>query len=340
MDDMPIQEEWLSQILGEATRKAYTRGLTCFKEFMDNNSTEDLIKLRQQERHFETKIIQFYQWLQDGKGLTQNSARAYIIGIQSLFNYAGSPLRLKNKLPKLHMKLESWSPSIEDLQKLYKLNDISIKAWLSLSRDVPARMSDMLRITTEQIESGEFLLQSKKENVVGKCYVSEETKTLFRQLKTAQIVLPTTQSGIDKMISDGCRIAGFSKRINQHLLRKTWLSTAINLGTPEIVYKILSFKTVPQELLTYYLDRNELREYWKRVIEALPLEPKSNGRITDLQKETEDLRNAMKVIARFVAEEMRRTRLAQRPSKESLKELMKRTKRDLEVLDNFVKEEE
>jgi hypothetical protein len=300
MDNMPIQEEWLSQILGEGTRKGYTRAINLFKDFMKIDSAEDLIKLRQQERNFETKIIQFFKWLQDEKDITQNSARAYIIGVQSLFNYVGSPLRLKHKLPKLHMKLESWRPSIEDLQKLYKLNDISIKAWLSLSRDIPARMSDMLRITTEQIESGEFLLQSKKENVVGKCYVSEETKILFSQLKIAKIVLPTTQSGIDKMVSDGCRIAGFSKRINQHLLRKTWLSTAINLGTPEIVYKILSFKTVPQELLTYYLDRNELRGYWNRIITALPLEPRTNGKISDIQKELEELRGVMRVIARYV----------------------------------------
>jgi hypothetical protein len=299
MDNMTIQEEWLSQILGEKTRKGYTRGITYFKEFMENSSTEDLIKLRQQERNFETKIIQFFKWLQDKKSLTQNSARAYIIGIQSLFNYVGSPLRLKNKLPKLHMKLESWKPSIEDLQKLYKLNDISIKAWLSLSRDVPARMSDMLKITNEQIESGEFLLQSKKEDVVGKCYVSQETRTLFEQLRTAKIILPITQSGINKMMSDGCRIAGLSKRVNQHLLRKVWLSVAINLGIPEIVYKILSFKTVPQELLTYYLDRNELRDYWNRIITALPLESRTNGKVTDMQKELEELRTVMRVLAKY-----------------------------------------
>jgi integrase len=301
MDNMPIQEEWLSQILAEGTRKGYTRAITYFKEFMDNSSTEDLIKLRKEERNFETKIIQFYKWLQDQRGISQNSARAYIIGIQSLFNYAGSPLRLKNKLPRLHMKLESWKPSLEELQKLYKFNDISLKAWLSLSRDIPARMSDMLRITIEQIKSGEFLLQSKKENVVGKCYVSEETRTLFEQLRTAKIALPRTQSGIDKMVSDGCRIAGLPKRINQHLLRKIWLSTAINLGTPEIVYKILSFKIVPQELLTYYLDRNELREHWKRIIEALPLEPKANGRVNNLE-ESIDL--VLKALRKMIEREI------------------------------------
>lgn len=296
MDNMTIEQEWFSQILGDSTKQGYSRGLSYFKEFMKVDSTEDLIRLRKEERNFETRIIQFYQWLQEKKEVTSNSARAYCIGLQSLFSYVGFPLKLKHKLPKTHMKIESWKPSLEDIQKVYRLNDISIKAWLSLSRDIPARISDLLKITDEQIQSGEFMLLSKKENIIGKCYVSEDTKNLFKQLESAKIVLPITQAGLDKMISSACKVAGLPKRINQHLLRKFWISTAINLGIPEMVYKILSFKSVPQEILTYYLDREDLRDSWKRIIDVLPLEYKGNGRVSNLEESIDLVLKALKKI--------------------------------------------
>lgn len=301
MNNMTIEEEWLSQILGSSTRAGYNRALFYFKEFMNEDSTKNLILIRKRERNFETRIIQYYQWLQNKKEITSNSARAYCIALQSLFSYAGFPLKLKHKLPKTHMKIETWRPSLEDIQKVYRLGDIAVKSWISLSRDIPARISDMLKISNKQIQSGEFLLLSKKESVIGKCYVSEESQNLFTQLENAKIALPTTQAGIDKMISTACHIAGLPKRLNQHLLRKYWISTAMNLGIPEIVYKILTFKSVPSEILTYYLDRNELRNYWKRIIEALPLEPKTNGRVSDMQKELEELRMVMKVIGRYIS---------------------------------------
>lgn len=293
MEDMPIEDEWLSQILGEGTRKHYARAITYFKDFLKTSSAEDLITFRKRERNFETRIIQYYQWLQKERGITSNSARAYVIGLQSFFNYVGSPVKLKNKLPKLHMKIESWRPSVEDLQNLFRYGDVSVKAWLSLSRDVPARMSDMLRITPEQIDSGEFTLLSRKEGVVGKCYVSEDTRTLFKQLKAANITLPKSQRGIDKMIASACHVGGLQKRVNQHLLRKFWISAAINIGIPEIVYKILSFKSVPQEILTYYLDREELRNSWKKVVDAIPLESKSNGRVSSLEQDLGMVKEAL-----------------------------------------------
>jgi hypothetical protein len=98
MEDMPIEDEWLSQILGEGTRKHYTRSITYFKEFLKTSSAEDLINFRKRERNFETRIIQYFQWLQKERGITSNSARAYVIGLQSFFNYAGCPVKLKNKV--------------------------------------------------------------------------------------------------------------------------------------------------------------------------------------------------------------------------------------------------
>ena len=104
MDDMTTEEEWLSQILRESTRAGYRRALRLFKEFMKVDSVEDLVEIRRKERNFETRIIQFFSWMQKEKEMTSNSARAYIIAIQSLFNYVGCSLRLKSSARARHFR--------------------------------------------------------------------------------------------------------------------------------------------------------------------------------------------------------------------------------------------
>jgi integrase len=291
--DMGLEEEWLSQILGASTKIHYKKGMGYFLEFLGMSKAEELRGLPKAE----TKVLQFFQWLQKEKGLNKNSARARVVSVQSFFAYIKEPLNLKNKLPAIGIKVENWRPSLDDIQKVFRLGDISAKAWLSLSRDCPARMSDLLKITPEQIETGEFVLISQKENVVGKCYISEETKALFRQLKEANIQLPTSQRGIDKMIANACRVAGFQKRLNQHLFRKIWISQAINLGLSEPIVKILSFKSVDKSLLTYMLDRNDLKDSWKKVIDSMPLEhTNGNGRVNNIEEALDLVMSALRKL--------------------------------------------
>ena len=99
-------------------------------------------------------------------------------------------------------------------------------------------------------------------------------------------------------------------------------------------------KSVDKSIETY-INHVQLKDDFLKISEVLRLrKPNGNGKVANLEKENEELRQVMRVISKFVSEEMRKQRLAQKPSKESLKELMKRTKEDLEVLDNFVRKEE
>jgi hypothetical protein len=221
--------------------------------------------------------------------------------VQSFFTYIDRPLKLKHKLPQIHAKIENWKPTLEDLQKIYALGGIEVKCWMSLSRDVPARMSDMLKITDEQIQSGEFQLLSQKEKVMGKAYTSQETRDLFNQLKEAKIVLPRTQRGVDKMMTKACLIAGTIKRLNQHLWRKLFISKAIDLGISEMIWKILTFKTVPATDATYFLNGSELKTYWEKIVTGIPLEKKANGKIDNVQQ---GLDLVMKAIRKMVEREM------------------------------------
>lgn len=61
-----------------------------------------------------------------------------------------------------------------------------------------------------------------------------------------------------------------------------------------MIIKILSFKSVPEDVLTYFLDRDDLRKAWQRVIHALPLEPRANGRVTDLQEAVDLVMKALR----------------------------------------------
>ena len=79
-------------------------------------------------------------------------------------------------------------------------------------------------------------------------------------------------------------------------------TSAVNLNINEIIIKILTFKSVPKDLLTYYLDRTELREAWSQIINALPLEAiQTNGRISTLQ---EAMDMVLKVLRKMIMKEL------------------------------------
>jgi site-specific recombinase XerD len=278
MDGMTIEEEWMASILKEGTRAHHKRGLRYFTEYM-GMSAEEITQVRQKERNFETRIVMFYKWLIEKKGLSENSARSDIIGVQAFFSYLGMPLNLKHKLPDITMKLDGYRLTVEDLQKLFKYGDLEVKAWISLSRDCPARIGDLLELTATAVIKEEMLIKSKKENVVGKVYLSPETMELL-----SRSTLPKTQAGVDKLLVRACKDAGIDYKINQHMFRKLWISTAINLGIQEMIIKILSFKAVDKAMLTYFLDRNDLKTSWEKVIQALPLMPTlvGNGHTKEL----------------------------------------------------------
>jgi hypothetical protein len=70
----------------------------------------------------------------------------------------------------------------------------------------------------------------------------------------------------------------------------------------ETVVKILSFKSVDPSMLTYMLDRADLKDAWKKVIESMPLEPKNgNGRVTNLE---ESVNLIMSVLTKIVKREL------------------------------------
>lgn len=272
LEHMTLEEEWLSTILGESTKSAYRKGIKYFSEFTGLDKCEDLKTLAKPE----VRIVQFFSWLQSKKGLSANSARARTVPVQSIYSYMGMQLKLRHKLPEITQKVEKWRPSIQDLQKIYSSNDLVVKCWMSLSRDIPARMGDLLTVTYDQIQLGEFDLLSKKEKVLGRCYISDQTKELFQQLKTSGLKLPTSARGIGLMMEKACKISGLPM-LNQHKWRKIFASKCLDLGVSDTAWKFLLFKTVSRSDATYLMNSSNLREQWQKVIDSMPLVPKTNG---------------------------------------------------------------
>lgn len=294
MECMGLEEEWLSTILGESTKAGYRKGIKYFLEFTGLGKCEDLRTLAKPE----VKIVQFFSWLQNKKELSANSARARTVPIQSIYSFMGMQLKLRHKLPEITQKVERWRPSIQDLQKIYSSNDLLVKCWMSLSRDVPARMGDLLTVTYEQIQSGEFDLLSKKEKVLGRCYVSEQTKELFQQLKTSGLRLPKTARGVGLMMLKSCKICGLPV-LNQHLWRKIFASKCLDLGISETAWKFLLFKSVNSSDATYLMNSSSLRDQWQKVIDSLPLVAKTNGKAS--QGEVDII---AKALARLIKREI------------------------------------
>ena len=114
----------MSSIVAKRTKENYNRGWNAFKQFLDK-TPEQILELRKQEgKRFKTRIVMFYKHLLKN-GLSQNTARTMVIPIQSFLSYFEMPLKVSDKLPNLHMKLETYKPTVEDLQKLYKYGDLS-----------------------------------------------------------------------------------------------------------------------------------------------------------------------------------------------------------------------
>jgi len=303
MERMGVREEWLRNIVAEGTRKHHQRALRRFVAFM-RMSPEEILEARRAQygksKLMETKVIEFFKWLQETQNLSANSARSEVIGVQSFFSYYNVRLQLRGKLPDTHMKLDAEKLTVEDLKMLWKFNGLRIKTWIAFARDCPARIGDLLAMRREQIKP-EFLIKSEKANVIGKVFLSMETIELFEKYWNTvrkspyAFSSPHDQTNINRMLKAAAQKAGIQKKITQHSFRKLWITSAINLGLPDTVWKILSFKSVPQATLTYFLDREDLRDFWQKVVTHLSLEPKPN-RVGDMEKTVDLLKETLTTL--------------------------------------------
>jgi integrase len=302
-------------------------------------------------------IEKYYAWLRE-KGYVQNSCRNLVNSPIQFLKYFHTTVEYRKKLG-MYRSVRTTRDHrliISDVQEMAKVSDLREQILLEVLL-LGLRIGDVVNLEWKTFDvNGELPIPiqiiTKKEQVEAQSFISSEFKELLDKylliLDKKNPYLFQSKKGnlttkrIDSILKDLGNRAGIKTHglFRWHIGRKLFLRTCAELGVSSWSSKLMCGKAIPESDDTYVHDA-ELRNDFIKVSKVLRLKPEvqGNGRITDLQKENEELRNVMKVIAKFVSEEMRKQRLAQKPSKESLKELMKRTKEDLEVLDNFVREE-
>lgn len=121
------------------------------------------------------------------------------------------------------------------------------------------------------------------------------------------------------MMAKACQISGMVKRLNQHLWRKIFISKAIDLGTSEMVWKTLTFKSVPNSEGTYnLLNGSELRMHWEKIVNEIPLESKANGRIGTLEEDFKLFVESLWELARPIVEKKRLEKMMQAGQKDTV----------------------
>lgn len=114
------------------------------------------------------------------------------------------------------------------------------------------------------------------------------------------------------MMTKACQIAGTVKRVNQHLFRKLFISKAIELGISTMIWKLLTFKTVPPSDDSYNLVRGSgLKPYWEKIVSAMPLESKVNGRVGSLEEDGKLFAESLWELVRPIVEKKRLEKLMQ-----------------------------
>jgi integrase len=353
--------EFLESIGSHNTRKSYVRGLALFEEFSGRSIAETLLRRKKdKKKDLEREVERFYNWVIDEKKLNPNTSYNAVVSLKSVMTFYDMPLKLKRgSCARIPTMPRDWIPTVEELRLMFSIGDLRSKLILSMGKDIPLRINDFLSIKKSDVSAllegspesvPSFMLQTQKTKVPMQCFLSIESIDLLKiYLTQADKNNPylfegkngkrLNEDSVNLMLKNLVKKAGLSPQgiVRFHMFRKVFSSVAASMGMNTDIIKMLTGKRVKADMSPYFEGVN-LYEQWQKVNEHLRLVPSGgNGRISDLQKENEELRRVMRTIAKFVGEEMRKTRLSQKPSKESLKGLMKRTKEDLKVLDDFLK---
>jgi integrase len=356
--------EFLESIRTHNTRKSYVRGLALFEEF-SGRSIEETLRRRKKDKKkdLEREVERFYNWVIDEKKLNPNSSYNAVVSLKSLMSFYDMPLKLKRgSCARIPTMPRDWIPSVAELRLMFSIGDLRSKLILSMGKDIPLRINDFLSIKKSDVSAllegspesvPSFVLRTQKTKTPMQCFLSQESIDLLKiylaGLSQTNPFLFEGKNGkklnedsVNLLLKNLVKKAGITSDsvVRFHMFRKVFCSVGASLGLNTDLIKKLTGKRLKSDMEPYYEGVN-LHEQWTKVNEHLRLtQTNGNGKVANLERELGELRQAMRVIAKYVSEEIRRTRLAQKPSKESLKDLMKKTKEDLEVLDNFVREKE
>jgi integrase len=317
--------EFLESIAADNTKKGYLRAFGLWTEFSGKTIVETLnTRRKDKQKNLEREIERFYNWCVQVKGLNQNTAYNYVVAMKSIMTFYDIPLKLKRgSCSRIPTMPTDWIPSVAELRLMFSIGDLREKLILSMAKDIPLRINDFLSIKKSDINNAttshgtdsvpSFMLQTQKTKAPMQCFLSQESIDLLKIYlagsgRTNPFLFEgkngkrLNEDSVNLLLKNLVKKAGISTDsvVRFHMFRKVFCSVAASMGMNTDIIKMLTGKRVRSDMSPYYEGVN-LHEQWTKVNEHLHLtQSNGNGRITDMQKELEELRMVMKILARYV----------------------------------------
>jgi hypothetical protein len=295
----PKIKEWLESLKASQTQKHHIKGIEYFKEFSGKNAEDILAERKEKGKQYSTVVMQFFKWLQDVKKLSENSARSYIISLQAYLGFWEMPIR--TDLSSTKMKVQNVNFTLENLQTIYKMANLEGKFIISLLRDCPLRCGDIVKKVLPLLPKEQFEIMSQKETTLVRCFISQQTISLYNNMVRMGKVMPKSKRYVEKilkMASQTCNLPD----LTPHYFRKRFFSNGVSLDVNEVTLKILLAKSVPKDILTYYLESNgRLKDAWLKIVNETPLESVPNQNHANHEK-IEDLDKVIEALATVISD--------------------------------------
>jgi integrase len=320
--------EYIRTHKSKGTAKSYKCGFQKFEQWL-GKSADEILEQRRKDveskdamklRRFHDLIEQFHKELIEKEHKSPNTARTLSIGVVQFFNYWCVPVKVTFQT---EITRRTAIPEASDWRKMYALADLKGKLAISLGLDVAWRIGDILNLRKSDIPDleQECPIQieriTQKEREFSSTFISCETVELLKAYvptlrEDNEFLFQTKSNGshaddeyLNGMIQDLGFKAGFcdekgkvlngrnkGKRLSWHSFRKTFLTTATQLGIENDQKCLLVGKSLEKgQSMETYIGDPKLKNAFLAIRNALALTKTQD--VEGKNEEIEKLRNAL-----------------------------------------------
>jgi len=331
-----LVQSWLENYAKESTRRIYRTAWQRFEQWA--GKTAEQFKKEYQDaadkevwaKETGKLVVKYYNHLVR-QGFKLNSARALVMPVRAFFDSECTKLRVrKGAIAGQKIAMGEHEFTLSELREMYRSADVRERAILATALSLGWSAEDFVKMKRAEIEPYleegleppvSFWYERGKTASPTRAHLTHEAIEALRDwLRVAPLspyVFPnrttdkpmrteTLNDIIKKMFARTKRKP--RGRIRFHLIRKFLMSQLANAGLNQWHVKLIVGKTIPADILTYLKDQTDMiREEFMRAEERISLTGFTNAnhsQLETLQIELQELRSALKVIAKYVAKEL------------------------------------
>ena len=328
-----LEKNWLDS-LGLSSRRIYERNWEYFKEFTGLDADQILdSKKTDGNRMWKAKLMQFKQWMQDNKGLSQNSAKTATGVVRGFFAFCETPIFMtkaeRQRIDKAGRSTKDYKFTRKDMAKMALVSSLDEKYILLFGKSVGFRANDFVKFTYGDFRSldlesdvpiymGEFNTQKKA--IPANPFIDVDSLPVIKAILEANTRkkdsdrIITIRGGelsvILQRIADRAKINYGNARVRFHCLRK-WLVTRLSATMSESQWKQIVGKSISEDA---YVSTDLLRTAYSNALKDLTvLTNNGNGHsakvemlqeaITQLEKENYASKTRIDLLQKTLAEQ-------------------------------------